>query len=588
MGFSGARLAVLAAMLVALATAGSAAAQENERGIDPNQGRSLVEVNLPDKAAAIELQLDADEVRHRLQRPLPAHERERVGHRHRLRQRGRARCARSRRLRARHDHRGSRHVAPARRGLAGRREGRGDRRGGRARRSERRGGAARRHRRPPGRLLRELRGPVPLRRGEGRHARLRPTRPGESLVARVEHRRGHGDRPGPADDERQHRPGHDAGHLHRAPHPRQGRRARKRDAAGADADPDRLEQRHVRRGRREHLARRRPAADELQLPQQLHDPVPRPDRALRTLPRARGRVPGPDDDHPAAVQDERLPAARAGADGGSDESGCHGEPQRDRRSAGRHPHVARVGPRGRQRPHGRVRQPGRRELAAHGELHRQRPQRQPGDRARPVRSRARPPRWRRRSTPAGRVREARRADLPRQRGSRDRPGAAEGQPVRLPHDARRTRTSSAGRSSTSCCGSARTGRATAPTRASTAARRRLPLLPAARPRVGDAADVPRDRGGAAPELRDRQDDAEARRRARHLHPPVVEPGRGALLDAQLQQPAQDDDQLVHGRRRSRPTTRTRPTSGRRGRTRSRAEPPSRSTTRRPAMPGAST
>jgi hypothetical protein len=60
MRFSGARLAVLAAMLVALATAGSAAAQENERGIDPNQGRSLVEVNVPDRAAAIELQLDAD------------------------------------------------------------------------------------------------------------------------------------------------------------------------------------------------------------------------------------------------------------------------------------------------------------------------------------------------------------------------------------------------------------------------------------------------------------------------------------------------------------------------------------------------
>ena len=61
MGVSGARFAVLAAMLVALATAGSAAAQETERGIDPNQGRSLVEVNLPDKAAAIELQLEADD-----------------------------------------------------------------------------------------------------------------------------------------------------------------------------------------------------------------------------------------------------------------------------------------------------------------------------------------------------------------------------------------------------------------------------------------------------------------------------------------------------------------------------------------------
>ena len=61
MGFSGARLAVLAAMLVALATAGSAAAQENERGIDPNQGRQLVEAwCCRDKAAAIRLQLNAE------------------------------------------------------------------------------------------------------------------------------------------------------------------------------------------------------------------------------------------------------------------------------------------------------------------------------------------------------------------------------------------------------------------------------------------------------------------------------------------------------------------------------------------------
>ena len=87
------------------------------------------------------------------------------------------------------------------------------------------------------------------------------------------------------------------------------------DAAGADADPDRLEPRSVRRGRREHLARRRAAADELELPQQLHHPLPRPDRAVRPLPRARGGVPGPDDDHPAAEQDERVPAAGAGADG---------------------------------------------------------------------------------------------------------------------------------------------------------------------------------------------------------------------------------------------------------------------------------
>ena len=61
MGFSGARKAVLAATLVALAIAGSAAAQESERGIDSDEGKSLVEVNLPNKAAAIELQLYADQ-----------------------------------------------------------------------------------------------------------------------------------------------------------------------------------------------------------------------------------------------------------------------------------------------------------------------------------------------------------------------------------------------------------------------------------------------------------------------------------------------------------------------------------------------
>ena len=60
MGSRGARTALLAATVVALATAGSAYAQETERGIDPNQGRSLVEVHLDSKADAIELQLAAE------------------------------------------------------------------------------------------------------------------------------------------------------------------------------------------------------------------------------------------------------------------------------------------------------------------------------------------------------------------------------------------------------------------------------------------------------------------------------------------------------------------------------------------------
>src|SRR5918994_4616193 len=51
--------ALLALSIVALGVAGGATASD-QRGIDPNQGLSLVEVNLPNKAAAIQLQLDAE------------------------------------------------------------------------------------------------------------------------------------------------------------------------------------------------------------------------------------------------------------------------------------------------------------------------------------------------------------------------------------------------------------------------------------------------------------------------------------------------------------------------------------------------
>ena len=51
--------ALLALAILALAVAGSATASD-ARGIDPNQGRSLVEVTLPNKAAAIRLQLADD------------------------------------------------------------------------------------------------------------------------------------------------------------------------------------------------------------------------------------------------------------------------------------------------------------------------------------------------------------------------------------------------------------------------------------------------------------------------------------------------------------------------------------------------
>jgi len=48
------------AALLALTFAGSAGAKDEARGIDPNQGESLVELTLPNKAAAIKLQLEAD------------------------------------------------------------------------------------------------------------------------------------------------------------------------------------------------------------------------------------------------------------------------------------------------------------------------------------------------------------------------------------------------------------------------------------------------------------------------------------------------------------------------------------------------
>ena len=50
--------ALVAVTLGTLATAGAAPAiAQDERGVDPNQGRSLVEVTLDSKAAAMRLQL---------------------------------------------------------------------------------------------------------------------------------------------------------------------------------------------------------------------------------------------------------------------------------------------------------------------------------------------------------------------------------------------------------------------------------------------------------------------------------------------------------------------------------------------------
>ena len=61
MGFRGVwrSLAVAAGLALTISTS-AAASEDGGRGIDPNQGRNLVEVHLPSKAAAIELQLNAE------------------------------------------------------------------------------------------------------------------------------------------------------------------------------------------------------------------------------------------------------------------------------------------------------------------------------------------------------------------------------------------------------------------------------------------------------------------------------------------------------------------------------------------------
>jgi hypothetical protein len=60
MRFRGVGRALVATAALALAITGSATAADETRGIDPNEGRSLVEVILPSKADAIELQLKAE------------------------------------------------------------------------------------------------------------------------------------------------------------------------------------------------------------------------------------------------------------------------------------------------------------------------------------------------------------------------------------------------------------------------------------------------------------------------------------------------------------------------------------------------
>src|SRR5688572_33482351 len=60
MSMRGTRRALLVAVMTMLAGAGVANAEDAARGIDPNQGDSLVEVNFASKGAAMRLQLEAE------------------------------------------------------------------------------------------------------------------------------------------------------------------------------------------------------------------------------------------------------------------------------------------------------------------------------------------------------------------------------------------------------------------------------------------------------------------------------------------------------------------------------------------------
>ncbi len=170
------------------------------------------------------------------------------------------------------------------------------------------------------------------------------------------------DRPGPAADEHQHRPGHDARHVHRAPDPHPHRRPGLRRGR-ADEDPHRLEHRRVARGQRLRVGRRRPAAARGRLPVRLHDAVHGPDRGLPAVRRAGGGVLEHRRDGPAAEPDQRVPAQVAGQHGrlahgrDADRDRKHASRLADRRD--RRPHVPRLGPRGRRPDHGRVPEPGR-------------------------------------------------------------------------------------------------------------------------------------------------------------------------------------------------------------------------------------
>ncbi len=280
------RRLVAGASACALALAYGASASADERGIDPNQGDNLVEVEPAEQGGRDPAPARGRDVRHRVQRPLPAQERRRVGDRARLRDRGRDRrrsqtpATRSA-SRSRARTRGATQVEARQTAIS--KEKRADAAALGQARAVRRAAQdaeivvlrADYFENYAGRFL-SVEAKTRLRRSTPRRA---PT-PGRRCPSRGTGRR-HRDRLHAAADEREHRPGHDARHLHRASRARPHRRRRAaRRRRHADADPHRLEHGRVDRGRRQALARRRPAADARRLPVGLHDALHGPDRGL--------------------------------------------------------------------------------------------------------------------------------------------------------------------------------------------------------------------------------------------------------------------------------------------------------------------
>ena len=346
MRFKAGGRALVIALLGALAWTGAApAVAQEQRGIDPNQGRSLVEVTLDSRAAAMRLQLQADRYgiefnEHYLRRNRNGTVTATVfGYQDEL----------DRLANAGYD------IGATIEGPGTWRE--HTREYLQDRRQVARAGAAARKRTAraashldeivilrvdyfenyAGRFL-----SVEAKTRRGGAAQTGSIYVGPDAVALLQPRRQHADRLPAAGHEHQHRPGHHAGHLHRAPRAGADRRGRHHRSAATVADPDRLEHRREQGGAGQHVAGRRPSADERALHPGLHDQLHGPDRDLRGVRGARGRVPEPRRaDHPAQ-QDQRLSAPRPGDDGGDDGPGQHAHDGAAGRSG--RPHVSCVGP----------------------------------------------------------------------------------------------------------------------------------------------------------------------------------------------------------------------------------------------------